>query len=206
MTQRSASSVLELLAIRVADLEFALELASVKEVIRPPALVRVPNLPAFVSGVINFRGVAIPVIDLKTRFQVAPADSPRRRFAEGGGPGAKPLETMKTPPAAETETQGRGAQRLVICAVRSSSGTAGESARSADKVVAFEVDGASEIVRVPRGEVLPAAEGALRSVIAGVVPHQGRLLVWLDAPGLLSSEEKLTLDSFRMRKEDLVAR
>ena len=186
MTQPSSSSLLELLAIRVADLEFALELASVKEVIRPPELVRVPNLPAFVSGVINFRGVAIPVIDLKSRFQVAPAE-------------------RKTPPAAESETKGRGAQRLVICAVRSSSGTAGESARSADKVVAFEVDGASEIVRVPRGEVLPAAEGALRSVIAGVVPHQGRLLVWLDAPGLLSSEEKLTLDGFRMRKEDLVA-
>lgn len=185
------AGVLELLAIRVADLEFALELAAVKEVIRPPELVRVPNLPAFVAGVINFRGVAIPVIDLKSRFQVAPAE---RKSPVAGSP------------AAESETTGRGSQRLVICAVRSSSGLAGESARSADKVVAFEVDGASEIVRVSRGAVLPAADGALRSVVAGVVPYQNRLLVWLDAPGLLSSDEKLTLDSFRMRKEDLVAR
>lgn len=187
-------AVLELLAILVADLEFALELAVVKEVIRPPELVRVPNLPPFVAGVINFRGVAIPVIDLKSRFQVAPA--------ERKTPGPRPKAEV---PAAETEAKGRGLQRLVICAVRSSSGPAGESARSADKVVAFEVDGASEIVRVPRGAVLPAADGALRSVIAGVVPHDGRLLVWLDAPGLLSSDEKLTLDRFRMRKEDLVA-
>lgn len=187
----AGSGMLELLAIRVADLEFALELAAVKEVIRPPELVRVPNLPPFVAGVINFRGVAIPVIDLKSRFQVAPAER-KAPVPEGS-------------PSAETETKGRGAQRLVICAVRSSSGTAEGSARSADKVVAFEVDGASEIVRVPRGAVLPAADGALRSVIAGVVPHNDRLLVWLDAPGLLSSEEKLTLDRFRMRKEDLVA-
>jgi purine-binding chemotaxis protein CheW len=177
--------MLELLAIRVADLEFALELAAVKEVIRPPALVRVPNLPAFVSGVINFRGVAIPVIDLKSKFQVVP----ERKGAVDDSP--SPDGEKRIAP-----------QRLVICAVRSE--RTGESARAADKVVAFEVDEASEIVRVPRGAVLPAADGALRSVVAGVVPHRDRLLVWLDAPGLLSSDEKLTLDRFRMRREDLV--
>lgn len=183
------NDILELLAIKVADLEFALELAAVKEVIRPPTLVRVPNLPPFVAGVINFRGVAIPVIDLKSKFQVAPSE-------------------RKTAEAASRSSDGErrmAPQRLVICAVRSpGSGVAGESARTADKVVAFEVDEASEIVRVPRGAVLPAADGALRSVVAGVVPHRDRLLVWLDAPGLLSSDEKLTLDRFRMRREDLV--
>ena len=182
------SEVLELLAIRVADLEFALELAAVKEVIRPRALVRVPNLPAFVAGVINFRGVAIPVIDLKSRFQVALADR-------------KAVEAV---PSSAGEESRMPSQRLVICAVRSpGSGIAGEPARAADKVVAFEVDEASEIVRVPRGAVLPAADGALRSVVAGVVPHREKLLVWLDAPGLLSSDEKLSLDRFRMRREDL---
>lgn len=182
------SEVLELLAIRVADLEFALELADVKEVIRPPALVRVPNLPAFVAGVINFRGVAIPVIDLKSRFQVAPVE---RKVAAAG-------------PVPSGDESRMPSLRLVICAVRSpGSGIAGEIARAADKVVAFEVDEASEIVRVPREAILPAADGALRSVVAGVVPHRDQLLVWLDAPGLLSSDEKLTLDRFRMRREDL---
>lgn len=187
---------LELLAIRVADLEFALDLGVVKEVIRPPTLVRVPNLPPFVSGVINFRGVAIPVIDLKSRFQVAPA---RATDATAPAAGSPPARRTGGAEKADAEEGSRiPAQRLVICAVRSpDSGTA-------DKVVAFEVDGASEIVRVPRGAVLPAADGALRSIVAGVVPHRDRLLVWLDAPGLLSSDEKLSLDRFRMRKEDLV--
>jgi purine-binding chemotaxis protein CheW len=180
--------MLELLAIRVADLEFALELAAVKEVIRPPALVRVPNLPPFVAGVINFRGVAIPVIDLRSKFQVAPVE---RKTADAASPSAEG-ESRIAP------------QRLVICAVRSSADRVTEEpAGAADKVVAFEVDEASEIVRVQRAAVLPAADGALRSVVAGVVPHRDRLLVWLDAPGLLSSDEKLTLDRFRMRREDL---
>ena len=176
MTAPAVVEMIELLAIQVADLELALELAAVKEVIRRPAIVHVPNLPPFVSGVINFRGVAIPVIDLKSRFHAARPE--RKPEGEGRIP----------------------AQRLVICAVKAAPGTGA----TADKVVAFEVDGASEIVRVPRTTVLPAADGALRSVVSGVVPHGGRLLVWLDAPGLLSSEEKLTLDRFRMRKEDLV--
>ena len=43
------------------------------------------------------------------------------------------------------------------------------------------VEAARELAQ--RGAVLPAADGALRSVVAGVVPHRDRLLVWLDAPG-----------------------
>jgi chemotaxis signal transduction protein len=70
--------------------------------------------------------------------------------------------------------------------------------------VAFAVDGAAEIVRVPEESVLPPGDASLAAVVAGVVPHRGRLLVWLDAQGLLSSDEKLSIDVFRMRREDLV--
>lgn len=164
--------MIELLAIRVADLEFALELSTVKEVIRPPASVRVPNLPGFVAAVINFRNVAIPVIDLGARFQ-AKSSFPQA-LNDGAGAAAG----------------GRTTNRLVICAV-------------GPKVVAFAVDGASEIIRVPAEKVLPAGDVGLKTVVAGVVPWRDRLLVWLDAQGLLSSEEKLGLDSFRMRTEDL---
>ncbi|HVO30163.1 MAG TPA: chemotaxis protein CheW [bacterium] len=169
--------MIELLAIDVADLEFGLELSAVKEVIRPPQVVRVPNLPGFVAGVINFRGVAIPVIDLKTRFETG-----------------KPAGSKKEPPPPPDGESGSDApsrSRMVICAVGS-------------KVVAFAVDGASEIVRVAEEKILPPGDAALATVVAGVVPHQERLLVWLDAEGLLSSEEKLSIDSFRMRKEDFI--
>lgn len=159
--------MIELLSIQVNDLEFGLDLSAVKEVIRPVAVVRVPNLPAFVAGVINFRGVAIPVVDLRARFESG-------KTAEKTGGSAAVSRT----------------ERLVICAVES-------------KVVAFAVDGASEIVRVAEERVLPPGDAGLANVVSGVVPHRDRLLVWLDAQGLLSTEEKLSIDSFRIRREDL---
>ncbi len=164
----------ELLSIHVSDLEFALDLSAIKEVIRPPAIVRVPNLPPFVAGVINFRNVAIPVIDLGARFQAKSAISPKKELAQQQSDG------------------GRSTARLVICAVGA-------------KVIAFAVDGASEIVRVAREKILPAGDASLKAVVSGVVPYRERLLVWLDAQGLLSSEELLSLDSFRMQKEDFQA-
>jgi purine-binding chemotaxis protein CheW len=81
--------MIELLSIQVADLEFGLELSAVKEVIRPPAIVKVPNLPGFVSGVINFRGVAIPVVDLGTRFETGTKD--KGPTAEAGAIAARRL-------------------------------------------------------------------------------------------------------------------
>lgn len=35
---------------------------------------RVPHVPNYIKGVINLRGVIIPIIDLRTRFQVEAAE------------------------------------------------------------------------------------------------------------------------------------
>lgn len=181
----SPGAMLELLTIRVGDLEFGLDLASVKEVIRPVPAVHVPGLPPFVAGVIKFRKVAIPVLDLGARFQ-AKSSLPRGNPAPataGAGAGTGGRDGVD-------EDGKRVGNRLVISAVDT-------------KVVAFAVDGASEIVRVAADTVLPPAEAGLRNVVSGLVPHRDRLLVWLDVAGLLSSEEKLTLDGFRMARGDL---
>jgi purine-binding chemotaxis protein CheW len=47
---------------------FAIPIASIKEIIeyRPPT--DVPMMPAFIRGVINLRGRAVPVVDLSARF------------------------------------------------------------------------------------------------------------------------------------------
>ena len=183
MSAPATDAMLELLTIRVGDLEFGLDLGSVKEVIRPVPVVRVPGLPPFVAGVIKFRNVAIPVLDLGARFQ-AKSSLPRENPA--------PATAGARPGAGEgLDDDGRRVgNRLVISAVDT-------------KVVAFAVDGASEIVRVAADTVLPPADASLRAVVSGLIPHRDRMLVWLDAAGLLSSDEKLTLDGFRMAKADL---
>ncbi|MDR3587627.1 MAG: chemotaxis protein CheW [Desulfosporosinus sp.] len=48
--------------------EYGVDIIHVQEIIRIPAITRVPKAPTFVEGVINLRGNVIPVISLRTRF------------------------------------------------------------------------------------------------------------------------------------------
>ena len=48
--------------------EYGVEVEKVKTIERMMKLTRVPKTPVFIKGVINLRGVVIPVIDLRSRF------------------------------------------------------------------------------------------------------------------------------------------
>lgn len=50
--------------------EFAVDALRVQELIRYSVPVKVPNAPAAVRGVINFRGEVIPVLDMRRIFQL----------------------------------------------------------------------------------------------------------------------------------------
>jgi purine-binding chemotaxis protein CheW len=52
---------------------FAIDVMDVREVIEYGRVTDVPMMPAFIKGVINLRGVVIPVIDLSLRFGRAPS-------------------------------------------------------------------------------------------------------------------------------------
>ncbi|MBU1003798.1 MAG: chemotaxis protein CheW [Proteobacteria bacterium] len=47
---------------------YALDIAKVREVLEFQRVTRIPNAPAFMSGVINLRGHAVPVVDLRLKF------------------------------------------------------------------------------------------------------------------------------------------
>jgi chemotaxis signal transduction protein len=55
----------EVVVVRLAGSRYALPMATVAEVGRPPALTRVPGLPEWVAGVANWRGRVLGVIDLR---------------------------------------------------------------------------------------------------------------------------------------------
>lgn len=48
--------------------EYGIEILKVREIIGYMTITAVPQMPAYVKGVINLRGQVIPVIDLRTRF------------------------------------------------------------------------------------------------------------------------------------------
>jgi purine-binding chemotaxis protein CheW len=54
--------------------EYGIEILQVREIIGLMEITSVPQVPAYVLGVINLRGKIIPVIDLRLKFGIAKAD------------------------------------------------------------------------------------------------------------------------------------
>ena len=53
---------------------YGIDVLQVREIIRRPAITLVPQMPAYLRGVINLRGKIIPVMDLRLRFGAASAE------------------------------------------------------------------------------------------------------------------------------------
>lgn len=68
---------IQLACFRIGAEMYALDIMRIKEIIRPQKLTPIPKAPRFVEGVINLRGVVIPVIDLRKRFDL-PATTDRK--------------------------------------------------------------------------------------------------------------------------------
>jgi purine-binding chemotaxis protein CheW len=67
--QRS-EELLQLVAFRVGDGEYAVDIMRIKEIINPIKVRSIPKAPAFVEGVIELRGAILPVVDLRRRFDL----------------------------------------------------------------------------------------------------------------------------------------
>jgi purine-binding chemotaxis protein CheW len=65
------------LTFSLAGEEYGLEILKVREIIglaSPGAITRVPRTPPFIRGVINVRGKIIPLLDLRLKFGMDPAE------------------------------------------------------------------------------------------------------------------------------------
>jgi purine-binding chemotaxis protein CheW len=58
----------------VGDVHYAVAIARVKEIANALEVVPLPHSPREVLGVADYRGEVVPVIDLRTRFGLPPAD------------------------------------------------------------------------------------------------------------------------------------
>lgn len=58
----------QLVVFELAGESYGVPIQRVREIIRVPAITKVPRTPEFIEGVINLRGGVIPVIDLSKRF------------------------------------------------------------------------------------------------------------------------------------------
>ncbi len=75
----AAARQLRFLVFRLGNEEFALPISAVSEVsAAPEKITRLPKTPKFLRGVVNLRGEVLPVIDQRSRFELA-------KFNDDGG-------------------------------------------------------------------------------------------------------------------------
>ncbi len=62
------------LTFHLANEDYGIEIRFVTEIIGIQKITEVPDMPAFVKGVINLRGKVVPVMDVRTRFNLPARD------------------------------------------------------------------------------------------------------------------------------------
>ena len=67
------------LTVTINGEAYGIAVLKVREIIRLQAITPVPQLPAFVKGVINLRGRVIPIVDLRIKFGM-PAENTERTW------------------------------------------------------------------------------------------------------------------------------
>lgn len=64
----------QFLTFTLGDEDYGLEILSIKEIIEYVELTKIPLMPDFIRGVLNLRGLVVPIIDLLARFGNKPAN------------------------------------------------------------------------------------------------------------------------------------
>jgi purine-binding chemotaxis protein CheW len=144
---------IQLVAFRVGRQEFAFDILQVERILRYAAPSPLPQAPQFLEGVMPYAEGAVPVIDLRKRFEVEAAIREETRMM-----------------VLELETQR----------------------------VAVLVDEVREVMRVDTTSITapgPVVSGLAAAYISGIVTQPGRTIIILNARKLLSSTERLALDT-----------
>lgn len=71
--------VVQFVTFQVGDEEFGVDIRCITEVIRPLKIKPLPQMPQFIEGVVNLRGMIIPIVDLRKRFALTRIiDNPKK--------------------------------------------------------------------------------------------------------------------------------
>ncbi|WP_434510746.1 chemotaxis protein CheW [Desulfitobacterium sp. AusDCA] len=61
----------QLIVFNLGNEEYGINISFAKEIVRIPQITKVPNMPAFMEGIIDLRGQVIPIVDPKKKFGFA---------------------------------------------------------------------------------------------------------------------------------------
>lgn len=66
----SASTPVEFLAFTLGKEEYGIDIQKVQELRGYDAVTRIANTPEFIKGVVNLRGIIVPIIDMRIKFNL----------------------------------------------------------------------------------------------------------------------------------------
>lgn len=68
-----AAGASQYLTFTLGSAEYAVDILKVQEIRGYDSVTEIANAPAFIKGVINLRGVIVPIVDMRIKFQVGEA-------------------------------------------------------------------------------------------------------------------------------------
>ena len=68
----SASSALEFLSFTLGQEEYGIDIQKVQELRGYDTVTRIANAPEHIKGVVNLRGIIVPIIDMRIKFDLGP--------------------------------------------------------------------------------------------------------------------------------------
>ena len=71
MTENSGTTEVQMVAFKLENEEFAVDIHQVREVLKMTQVTPLPQSAHYIEGVINLRGEVIPVVDLRKRFELS---------------------------------------------------------------------------------------------------------------------------------------
>jgi len=69
LQNRSVQDEIQIVSFLVGEEEYGLDLGAVREIIRFPAIAKLPNAPDYIKGIISLRNSLMPIIDLRTKLK-----------------------------------------------------------------------------------------------------------------------------------------
>jgi purine-binding chemotaxis protein CheW len=70
----AASQGRELLTFTLGSEEYGIDILKVQEIRGYDAVTTIANSPAFIKGVINLRGIIVPIVDMRIKFNLGKVD------------------------------------------------------------------------------------------------------------------------------------
>jgi purine-binding chemotaxis protein CheW len=70
IANEAKAPALEVLAFRLGEEEYGIDIQKVQELRGYDAVTRIANSPDFIKGVVNLRGVIVPIVDMRIKFNL----------------------------------------------------------------------------------------------------------------------------------------